>query len=359
MPLRAIINNEEIISINCDDEKWNILQKKSKNRELEIRLPCCNNHGYLRKSSLGLKHFAHKTTKINCDWKPESLEHLLIKQAIIEGCKNTDWIAIPEFSEDDWRADVLVSKGKIRIAFEVQWSPQTYEETIRRQERYKKSNIRGCWYFKKIPTSKNYYQPNLINNNELPAFELIYNSNNELVILFDKKEITVIEFTEQLITGKIKHRKYYTISKGSSVDVIFFNYSCPRCNKQQDLWTINTNGSNPKSYCGKSIFKSTCSLNVGELNLENELFQSILQYSKTSEGSNLKIGQVKKVFNEIMDREISYLDCHNCGHLFWHQFMEKVEPPESGVKKTIILSETWNIPSEHWCYSKNENFCLF
>lgn len=69
MHLIARINNEEIISINCDDEKWNILQKKSKNRELEIKLPCCNKHGYLCKSFFGLKHFAHKKDKNNCVWK--------------------------------------------------------------------------------------------------------------------------------------------------------------------------------------------------------------------------------------------------------------------------------------------------
>ena len=78
--------------------------------------------------------------------------------------------AIPEFSEADWRADVLAVQGGKRIAFEVQWSRQTYEETSLRQERYKASNVRGCWLFRIAPKEMLDYDKTSVADKEIPAF---------------------------------------------------------------------------------------------------------------------------------------------------------------------------------------------
>jgi competence CoiA-like predicted nuclease len=360
MPLRAIINNEEIISINCDDEKWDTLQKKSRKSEIQIKLPCCNNTGFLRKSSLGLKHFAHKSAQNNCDWKAESLEHLKIKQEIIEGCKDTDWTAIPEFSENDWRADVLAFRGIRRIAFEVQWSPQTYQETVRRQERYKKSEVRGCWYFKKIPTAKNNLQGNLRTNKELPAFQLTKNKYNELVVLFNNKEINISTFTHKLVSGKIKHRSHYSILKDSLINVKFFKTTCSKCKKDQDVWTVDTLDVNiAKSSCGESILSNPYSYKGCELDLKKAVIRAVQNYNKTSDGSHLKIGPVKNIYNPVMGEEFLHHRCYYCENLLGNMFREKVDSNSSKIQTSILLTENWNIPDEHWCYSENGNFCLF
>lgn len=53
-----------------------------------------------------------------------------------------------EASGVDWRADVLATKpgknGLIKLAFEVQWSPQTLEQTEERQQKYTRDGIRCC-----------------------------------------------------------------------------------------------------------------------------------------------------------------------------------------------------------------------
>jgi len=59
---------------------------------------------------------------------------------LFEFASNSAGEAKTEVSGPDWRADVLATKtdrGKlIRLAFEVQWSPQTLEETAARQAKY-------------------------------------------------------------------------------------------------------------------------------------------------------------------------------------------------------------------------------
>ncbi|MCB6974315.1 MULTISPECIES: hypothetical protein [Butyricimonas] len=77
MPLRAYIDNEEIISISLTDEQWEELNVKVKKQELLLTLPCCNQVGSLRKSSKGLKYFVLSKSDNTCDWKPESLEYFL------------------------------------------------------------------------------------------------------------------------------------------------------------------------------------------------------------------------------------------------------------------------------------------
>ena len=50
MPLRAYIDNEEIISIDQTDEQWIELKKRLKAKECVLTLPCCRQEGSLRKS---------------------------------------------------------------------------------------------------------------------------------------------------------------------------------------------------------------------------------------------------------------------------------------------------------------------
>jgi hypothetical protein len=47
---------------------------------------------------------------------------------------------------DIWVADVLVSSGTRKIAFEVQWSAQARDEFERRQARYPAGGIRCAWF---------------------------------------------------------------------------------------------------------------------------------------------------------------------------------------------------------------------
>lgn len=178
MPLRCIKNNQNFYSFNLNDKEWEALRKENKQTDC-LRFKCCDSKVKLTQSSLGTKFFAH-LRKGECTSEPESKEHLLAKEHIVEGIKRTGWDFETEANPEkcditpigrEWQADVLATKNKAKIAFEVQWSRQDKAETIRRQNRYKESDVRCLWLFK---------QSDFISNNkDTPAFQIRLDSKNK------------------------------------------------------------------------------------------------------------------------------------------------------------------------------------
>ena len=225
MPLRAKINNQDVISVDHSHEQWEELKKEIKRNNLTVYLSCCGGKGFLRTSKLGLKHFAHKKSEHICDWKPESPEHLWIKKAIIEGCIAAGWSAVPEFSGDTWRADVYAYKGNVKIAFEVQWSPQTYEETRYRQERYKTSGVRGCWFFRTPAHKMRTHFDMLIQNKSIPTFLLKKDEKGECYSEINNCKIEISDLVKYLLSGNVNFRECIEIEKGKFISMNFFKTS--------------------------------------------------------------------------------------------------------------------------------------
>lgn len=169
MPLKCLRGEDEVYAFSIEtDEAWDALRKTNASAK-DLRMPCCGAAVVLRTSKLGTRHFAH-ARRGPCTTAPESAEHLLAKMAIIEGIRMAGWTAMPEQSGctpngEDWRADVLAVKGKVKVAFEVQWSRQDTAETHRRQERYTAAGVRGMWLFRQadFPLGK-----------DTPSFRLLF-----------------------------------------------------------------------------------------------------------------------------------------------------------------------------------------
>ncbi len=174
MPLRASIDGKEIIAPFLDDSEWNSLKNDISSGSKQAILPCCQNLGFLRTSKLGTKHFVHKR-KSNCSWEPETEAHLKAKAAIVIACKNAGFNASTEVIGPDWIADVLVTKGSLKIAFEVQLSSQNTSKTLERHNKYIRDGIICCWLFSRIPLE-------LINSN-LACFEITQSHEKFVVYL--------------------------------------------------------------------------------------------------------------------------------------------------------------------------------
>lgn len=131
---------------------WSALTVANR-RDRHLRMHCCGSPVVLKTSRLGTRFFAHHVLG-GCASGDESPEHVHLKTLAIAAARAAGWSADAEVSGvtpdgEPWRADVLATRGKRRVAVEVQWSGQADDETVRRQARYAASGVRALWLFRR------------------------------------------------------------------------------------------------------------------------------------------------------------------------------------------------------------------
>jgi hypothetical protein len=150
-------------SFDLSDDDWR--EHGAKNRRFHhLRMDCCSAGVVLKQSSRGTRFFAHRSAG-RCTSAEEREEHRHLKLMAVEMARATGWQAETEVAgttptRESWRADVLATKDGAKVAIEIQWSGQTSDETMRRQEQYRQSGVRGLWLLR---------QPGFPVQHELPA----------------------------------------------------------------------------------------------------------------------------------------------------------------------------------------------
>ena len=149
VPIRAASDQGDIHAFALNAEQW--AEVKRTYRDMNLHMPCCGVPAVPKTSTRGSYFFAH-ARRGECTTAPESSEHIYCKTLIARAALEAGWTVTSERpgvspSGEEWVADVFCEKGTAKLALEVQLSPQTPEETIRRQLRYKASGVRAAWFF--------------------------------------------------------------------------------------------------------------------------------------------------------------------------------------------------------------------
>ena len=164
MPLTCLgESGERIQAFDLTDQEWSALKVRNR-RDQHLRMACCSSSAVLKQSSRGTCFFSHKRVG-PCTTADESEEHRQLKLLAIDAARGNGWSVEAEVSGatpsgEQWRADVLATKGSAKVAVEIQWSGQVDAETMRRQRRYQEAGIRCLWLLR---------QPGFEISNDLPA----------------------------------------------------------------------------------------------------------------------------------------------------------------------------------------------
>lgn len=206
MPFKAEVNEEFIISSFLSENEW----KELKKAKPSIRMTCCNAPGHMKRNKYGTQFFAHNSIG-NCNYQPESTEHIFLKDKIARICKENGYDVVDvERRGADWIADVYVEHKRKKYVFEVQLSKITFDILKGRNEKYIRDGIQPVWILKENDIEE-YCRTNRFGYNYLHFTEsnihttcfkdhgiLISSMNNFSTILQDKIKIDI--FNENSIT---------------------------------------------------------------------------------------------------------------------------------------------------------------
>lgn len=224
MPLRATGDEGDLQSFTFDSSQWAELKESYK--RLNLRMPCCQVAAVPKTSTLGNFFFAH-ARRGECKTAPESAEHLYCKTLIAQAATAAGWTVTTErpgvsLEGEEWVADVFCEKGGAKLALEIQMSPQSDEETIRRQARYKASGVRGAWFF-----GARARKGTIVFNKGTPAFSLRPVVVGEVPTV-DRFDVSLPEF----VKGMLQKRLTWVIPRYNRPSYVeFIEDTCWACKK--------------------------------------------------------------------------------------------------------------------------------
>lgn len=360
MPLRALIDNIEIISTYLNSNEWIELRDKIKQESLDVIISQTDKKGYLRTSKNGLQHFVHKKGEAPEDFKTESPQLLFIKSQILLGCKEAGWNAISEYVENEWSADILASNEKNRIAFQVQWSPYSFEKTKARQKYYKQDSVRGCWFFKNPPKELRDWDKKPIADKDIPLFKIVETENKDIKVDFNNQLLEVKEFIVLLLCRKIKFCSAMKAIRKQMITINFYEKSCWKCGANQHSYYLSET---VKSNCGEDMYLESVMWQEDDaIEFSPVIQNAIRDFLVTDKGKGIKIGRIKKRFSKTVGHSYMSFGCSKCDAIFggWHNHEEIMEVKMSGPD--IVFEVELELPiireeREHWCLSEKKEFC--
>ncbi|MEO3430153.1 competence protein CoiA family protein [Pelagibius sp. CAU 1746] len=349
MPLRCLDDaGKDLHAFDFDPHDWRNLKAENRSR-WHLRMPCCNSLVIAKTSRLGTQFFAHKVAGL-CASAPEGEAHWDLKRLVVMAARAAGWQADTEVSGATptgagWKADVLAQKRKYRVAIEIQWSGQTNEETLRRQQRYKDSGIRGLWLLR---------QPGFPVTRELPAICIGGNLEEGFLALIPGSISTTARdrrhpslwsqafameaFLQAVFGGRFR----FGLPRDGEATVFLFG-------AEDDCWACGAETlvvSRIEICFGPSpVYFSLA--NFGEF---PDLVKVLLRHLP----SDLGLGEIKYRFSKTMNEEYLSNGCTHCGQLYGRHYAFSVNSWARVLHKfSIRIDAAWrqaieNAWSERW-----------
>ena len=349
MPLRARIDGTDVLAPLLSDAQWETLQTKARTLDHPLVLPCCGSSGRCRVNMLGTRHFVHNR-RAECTWEPETAQHLLAKEAIVRGCAAADFEVRPEYSEGDWHADVLAVRNADRIAFEVQWSSQTADETQACQLQYHAANVRGYWFFRKIPAR-------LLPQKETPAFVMRFDAHVPVVSI-GNQSWPLVEFTTALLARRVQFRDSLTALTRQRVRIALAPMECWNCHFVSTIYYVEEGLLTP---CGSKIHIEDVLWSDKKLEFAPAIQRAVA--AQLVGGKWPAMGDIKPRSSRPVGHKYMSFGCPRCDAIFgdWH-LLDFVTEHMGEVDRDIIevdldLPSQYSNPVPHWCFDHGSGHC--
>jgi len=352
MPLKAKLDGVWINAALLSEAEWLALRVSR-----SILMPCCGKRAYQRRSRLDTRHFVHSPGS-HCGSPGESAEHLAAKAEIVRVCRDLGWDVQSEFAGENWRADIYATKTRHRIAFEVQWSPQSFEVTRERHSAYG-DEVKCCWLFRKLPSPARRpakRDPNLAAAEaRLPMFELSLSDSGFLVTL-DRTRLPLSEFVRARLERRIRFcaNRHYT---SREIQLVTSVVCCWHCGTEYDVFLT------------RRFLRSECGVECAEADWDTyddddpcgaRYNWSLLKEHFSSQTQHLRTSVKRRWSNKMKEFYWSF-GCPSCDAIFGARFFRDVEADAEDSNIALLCSQQVGCseldPDAHWCFPQNGKFC--
>lgn len=368
MPLSAYINGERQIAPLLDSSEWEALRA----RKPAIELGCCRSRGFMRVSKLGTQHFVHARRSDACTTAPESAEHLLLKSIILEAVRNAGWDGDVEVCDPNagWRADVMATKSKLRVAFEVQLSTIPFSELAARQQAYTDSGVRGCWF-----CGYGALNPPAPPRTDMPVFPLSYSIHNPLPpskrgmppdqVRIGSHEMSLPEAVSALLNRQFRRCSKQHVATAEGITIFRF-HECWACHREFDVFCPMQCSATCDDRLPVDKFHDWITSPLKDAGAP-WIIRKVQQYVDAHPEMNLMVSYPGWHWAQSSRRKHFTFCCFHCGALVASEIFEQLleydgctQSPEYflGPITTIPLRTKQElIDSPHWCYSTTHRFC--
>ncbi len=353
MNLKAIHDGEIIIGETMERQEWKDLKLNVRDGFVKLTMPCCNEECTPCESKHGLRFFRHKRGTTCSVSNGETKEHLYMKARIARGCHEAGYEVDTEVEHNGWRADVFAKNAKWKFAFEAQWSPQTYEETVERQKRYEKDNIFGVWLFRKMP-DQSVSSTDVQLEYPLPMFVAEGDWLEEPKV----HGLDVETFVKEIVSGHFSYRSRILFEPVQIIMLEIAETSCSNCKRVFHVLRFNNNRSSLIDVHGGQHFGWYDIFPEG-VEYSPDVIKAINVYKTTTEGRNYAIADIRSFYSQREKQYNYYQACPFCGtdgRIFIGSFASNARIV-GHLHLAIPLPENSSVEGTHWCHSESKHFC--
>lgn len=358
MPLIALVDGVRTVSVDLSPEEWDLLSGRRKARKAVVTLIGCEQPGFLRRSKTGLPHFVHKAAGDCTSHEPETAEHRAAKSVAYLAVRESGWsgdVEVPSRAgaHPDWIADVLATRGQVRVAIEIQWTRQDHDEFLRRQERYAADGVRAVWFARHtahLPSAADW---------ALPIFPLVQGDDGSFLTTVGSCTLGLGEAVRALLCGRIQFREMLTAREQPQRIVNVYEYDCYRCGKNCTIW--HDTGEQFTSHCGEVVeeHRGFALWDDDRPEADRDTAQRVRK-AITDSGSLPRAAVVSQRYSRTIGDRYMAFSCPHCSALFgdWHvrndlMSMAYDDPALCVQVPTMTVSR----PGAHWCLNVGTGNC--
>ena len=339
MPLRCLNSHDgkSLLAIDLTPAGWDQLRADNLKKR-HLSMPCCNAGVVLKTSKLGTRFFAHKRIG-DCTVTGETEHHLKLKTIAVEVARSFGWDAETEVSGktpdgEEWIADMLATKGEAKVAIEIQWSPQTSDETLRRQRRYADSGVRCLWLMRQN------LRDGFWGTEELPVAKVAESNDGGDYMAhleFSHNQVQCFD-VRQFLQAAFSGRFHYQVPEGclGAVSVWVGPIRCWRCKKDTNIITsvqVDLLGTEPSV------------LRISDLGGHPSIVRKVVEHIP----EHLKVGEIRPRFSKTEGGSYLSNGCGHCDALIGRFFEHDAWYLDSEVGRfPVRVDEDWLSLMQGW-----------